>query len=119
MGAGRRELDQSYRESASLHAERREERVDGGGQPFGAALPLGRERRARACEVRGGRFTLLGDVTQVQIGGIEQLELAGGAIAGSQHVGERRTVLLGEPEQHVARSEEHTSELQSRNDISY
>src|SRR5207249_9717219 len=99
---GPRELDQSYRESASLHAERREQRVDGAGQPFGTALPLGAERRARASEVRSGRLTLLGDVTQVQVRGIEELELAGGPIAGSQHVGERRTVLLGEAEQHVA-----------------
>src|SRR5213080_18922 len=82
---GPRELDQSYRESASLHAERREQRVDGAGQPFGTALPLGAERRARASEVRSGRLTLLGDVTQVQVRGIEELELAGGPIAGSQH----------------------------------
>src|SRR5213592_336352 len=84
---GPRELDQSYRESASLHAERREQRVDGAGQPFGTALPLGAERRARASEVRSGRLTLLGDVTQVQVRGIEELELAGGPIARSQHVG--------------------------------
>src|SRR2546430_7033373 len=102
MGAASRERDQSYRESASLHAERREQLGHDLCQLRGAALPLGGERRARACEVRGGRFTLLGDVTQVQVRGVEQLELAGGAIAGGQHVGERRTVLLGEAEQHVA-----------------
>src|SRR5256885_7869618 len=76
MGAASRERDQSYRESASLHAERREQLGHDLCQLRGALGPLGGERRARACEVRGGRFTLLGDVTQVQIGGIEQLDTA-------------------------------------------
>src|SRR6266571_6240606 len=96
------EWDQSYRESASVHAERREQRVHRGGQPFGAALPLGGERRARACEIRSGRLAQRRDVPQVQVGGIEQLELAGGAITCGERVGECGPVLLGEAEQYVA-----------------
>src|SRR5437867_12581394 len=93
---------QAHQESASRHSERREQLVHGLRQARGALRPLGGERRARACEVRRGRFALLCEVSQVEVRGIQQLELARGPIAGGEYVGECGTVLLGEAEQDVA-----------------
>jgi len=45
---------------------------------------------------------LRSDVVQVQVRGVEQLELTGGPIARREHVRECGAVLLGEAGQHVA-----------------
>jgi len=65
------------------------------------ALPLRAERRAGAGELGRRRVALLGDVAEVQVGGIEQVELARRAVASREDVRQRRTVFLRQAKQHV------------------
>jgi len=87
---------------ASRHAQRREQLIDSRGQPSGTRVPFGAERRAGAREVGRGARALPGDVAQIQVRRVEQLELARGAVARGEHVRQRRTVFLGQAEQRVA-----------------
>src|SRR4029077_6966953 len=102
MGAGSGERYQPCREAASVHAKGREQLIHSPRKVSRAFRPLGGQRSAGAREVGGGRFALLGDVAQVQVRGVEQLELTGGPSARREHVGKRRAVLLGEAKQYVA-----------------
>jgi len=99
---GRRETGEVRDEAPAGHPQRRQGLGYGRGEPRGALPPFRAERGTGARELGGGRRALLGDLAEVQVGGIEQVELARGAVARRQHVRERRPVLLGQPEQHVA-----------------
>src|SRR5207247_10782507 len=81
---------QRHLEAATTHAERREELVHCPRQLFCACRPLCRERFCCAGKLCGGLLALRGDVPQVEIRGVEQLELTGCRVACRQHVGHRR-----------------------------
>jgi len=88
-------------ETPTRHSQRGKDRIDGLGQLRRACPPLLAERRAGALELRGRGGTLVADVAQVQIGRVEQLQLARRGVARRQHVGQRRAVLLLQAKQQV------------------
>src|SRR5437899_12356093 len=55
-----------------------------------------------ALPICGGRTALLGDGAEIQVRGVEQLELVRGLVARGKDVGEGGAVLLHQAEQHVA-----------------
>src|SRR3989442_882785 len=99
---GRREKGEVRLEASTRHPKGWQDLVYGLGQPASAVAPLRAQSRAGAGELGRGGLALVGELTQIQVGGIEQVELVRGAIPCSEHVGERGPVLLGEPEQHIA-----------------
>ena len=89
-------------EPAVRHAELGEDLVHGLRQLRRGAGTL-RGERAGGGAKRGGRLRLARDqASQVQAGGVEQIQLGLRFASGSDHVGERGSVLLCEPEQQVA-----------------
>src|ERR1051326_5550112 len=56
----------------------------------------------RPLDLRGRLFALGRDVAEIEIGRVEQLELAGRAVARREHVGNRGAVFLLQAKQQVA-----------------
>ena len=104
MCAVRRALcaGQRHLEPPAFHAQRRQNLVHGATQLLGPSGTLRSQRCGGARKFVGGFHPIRADVAQVEIGGVEQLELARRGVARGQHIGNRRPVLLLQPKQQVA-----------------
>ena len=86
-------------ELPALHTQGRQNFVHGPRQLLRTRDPLRRQRLRRARELGPCLLPIGRDGAQVEIGGVEQLELARRGVTRGQHIRDRGSMLLLQPKQ--------------------